>query len=200
VLLRRVIGYAGLVVVGALALGFLLGSWNPWRLVALEYSWFGNPMVGLLLVPAAALVALWLALPVENEARQRGRIAARAAAAVLLVAGFFGWGLFGEHFSLHAEEQARSGDGSRAAAIVRDRDRPPNAYVRVWSGTGLTTREVGDLGRACGSVTVRFVTNDQLEVQTAYGTWRFDLDPATGAPTQVLGPGCADGPIPAAAR
>lgn len=197
--LRRVVGTAGLVLVGLAALGFVLGSWNPWRFTALEYSPFANPMTGLLVVPAAALVALWLALPVENEARQRGRIGARFAAVALIIAGVFGWGLFGDHFRFDLGEVVRSDDGSRAAAVVSDRDSPSRSYLRIWDGSGLGTREVGELGRLCGAVSVRFLHNDLLEVDTSYGTWRIDLDPATGAPLQVFSPRCSDPPVPAAA-
>jgi hypothetical protein len=193
---RRVIGTGLLIVVGVAAVLFVLGSWNPWHLVFLEYR-FGNPMFGLMVVPIAGLVALWLGLPVRDETRQRGRIAARVVAVVLAIAGVIGWGVFGDHFSYQAEEAARSADGDRAIAIVSDRDTPPNSYVRVWEGSGLTAREVGDIGRACGPVEVRFVTDDQIALDTSYGDWLIDLDPVTGEPLQVLGADCDAGPVPA---
>lgn len=194
---RRVVGVAGLAVVGIAAVLFVLGSWNPWRLVVLEYSWFGNPMLGLLVVPVAALVSLWLALPVRNEVRQRGRARARWVAAGFAVLGLFAWGVLGDHFSFDAQEEARSANGTRAVALVRDRDTPPTTYVRVWAGSGLTTREVGDLGRVCGPVSVEFVGEHRIALDTNYGLWHVDLDPETGAPRQVLGERCPDGPVPA---
>lgn len=191
---RRVVGTVLLAVTGVAAVLFVLGTWNPWRFVVLEYR-FGNPAVGALVVPAGALVGLWLALPIRNEARQRGRIAGRVVAGALTLVGLFVWGVLGDHLAFDTEELARSGDGSRAVALVRDQD--DNRYVRIWSGSGLTAREVGDLGKACGQVSARFVTDDRIELETSYGTWSFDLDPATGTPRQRLGPRCPDGPVPA---
>jgi hypothetical protein len=193
---RRVIGVGLLLVTAVAAVLFVLGSWNPSQLVFLEYR-FGNPMLGLLLVPLGALVGLWLGLPVRNEARQRGRITGRVVAFVFVLIGLFGWGVFGDHFAFTAEEVARSGNGDRALAVVTDQDTPPNSHVKVWTGSGLLTREVGDLGKACGPVQVRFLTDDLVELDTSYGTWQIELDPATGEPRQVLGPRCPDGPVPA---
>lgn len=194
--LRRAIGGGLLVLTAAAAVLFVLGTWNPLHLVVLEYR-FGNPMVGLVTVPIGALLGLWLAVPVRNEARQRARLAARVVAGALLAVGLFGWGVFGEHFTFDAEEVARSPDGDRALAIVSDRGLPKTQYLRVWVGSGLTAREAGEIGRVCGSTTVRFLTADRVEIDTSYGTWQVDLDPATGAPRQVLGPHCSDGPVPA---
>jgi hypothetical protein len=195
-LARRVIGTVLLVAAAVATVLFVLGSWNPWRLVFLEYR-FGNPMLGLLVIPIAALVGFWLALPIRSETRPRGRIAVRVIGFVLSLVGLFGWGLLGAHFTFDVEEIARSGDGERTLAIVTDRDIPPNSLLKVWTGSGLTTREVADLGQPCGAVKARFVTDDQVELDTSYGTWLIDLDPATGEPRQVLGPRCSDGPIPA---
>lgn len=195
-LLRRSVGWA--VLVAALVAGvlFVLGAVNPWRLVVLEYQ-FGNPMLGLLVVPSALLLGWWLALPVTNEARQAHRLAVRMALLAVSLIGLIGWGLFGAHFSFHPEPAGRSPDGELTVVLVRDRDYPPNQYVRIWRGSGLTAREVGDLGRGCGRVRVRFHSPDQLRVRTAYGEWLLELDPETGQPRQVLAPRCGDPPVPA---
>jgi hypothetical protein len=194
-LARRVIGVSLLVVAAVAAVLFVLGSWNPWHLVFLEYR-FGNTMLGLLVVPVAALVGLFL-LPLRSETRPRGRVAGRVTAFVFSLVGLFAWGLFGTHFTYDVEEVASSDDGERRLAMVSDRDTPPNSHLKVWTGSGLAAREVGDVGQTCGPVQVRFITDDQIELDTSYGTWRIDLDPATGEPRQVLGPRCSDGPIPA---
>jgi hypothetical protein len=195
-LARRVIGIGLLIVVAVAAVLYVLGAWNPWHLVFLEYR-FGNPMVGLMVVPIGALVGLWLGLPVRNETRQRGRIMARVAAFALSIAGVIAWGVFGTHFAYDVDETVRSDDGERAVSIIQDRDTPPNSFVRVWQGSGLATREVGDIGRVCGAASARFVTHDRIELDTSYGNWLFDLDPVTGEPQQVLGPVCDAGPVPA---
>lgn len=194
--LRRTVGWILLGAAAAGAVLFVLGSWNPWRLVVLEYR-FGNPALGAGVVLLAAFVGHWLALPIRNEVRQGGRMVTRVTLGVLLVIGLFMWGLFGLHFTFDVWEAARSPDGERAVAIVSDRDRPVQQRAKLWTGSGLTARELADLGQVCGPTEVRFLTDDRIELDTSYGTWQIDLDPATGTPRQVLGPHCADGPVPA---
>jgi hypothetical protein len=193
---RRVIGTVLLVAAAVAAVLFTLGAWNPWQLVFLKYR-FGNPALGLLLVALAVLVGSWLALPVRSETRPHGRIAVRVIAFVLSVIALFGFGLFGEHFRFDVEEVASSGDGQRRVALVSDRDTPPERRLKIWDGSGLAAREVGDIGDPCGVPRVRFITNDQIELDTSYGSWVIDLDPATGEPRQMLAPRCSDPPIPA---
>lgn len=197
--LRRAIGVALGAVVAVAAVLFVLGAWNPWELVVLRYR-FGNPPLGLLLVPLGGLVALWLAAPVRNEAEQGRRIGVMLSLAAVALVGLLGTGIFGNHFRFDTEVLARSDDGTRAVVMVTDRDRPPESYVRIWDGGGLAAREVGELGRVCwarAAGSARFLTRDQVELDTPFGVWRFDLDPATGVPRQVLGPRCPDGPVPA---
>lgn len=174
---------------------FGLGAWNPWRSVLLEYQ-FGNPMLGLLVVPTLLLVGSWLGLPIRNETRQRGRIALRWVSGAVAFVGLFGWGVFGDHFTFEAEELARSADGEFAAALVRDRDTTPTLTVHIWQGSGLAAREVGEVGRVCGAVSAEFLAADRLLLSTSYGDWEITLDPADGSPQQVLGDGCGDGPEP----
>lgn len=196
---RRVVGAVLLIAGAGTAVIFALAAWNPWSLVVLEYR-FGNLMLGLLVAPVLLLAGLWLALPVHNEARQRWRILARWLAGAMVLVGLFGWGLFGAHFQFDAEELARAEGSGLAVAEVRDRDTSPRIYVRVWSGSGLTAHEVGEIGRVCGAVSAEFVGEHRVEVATTYGDWTIDLDPETGAPLQMLGPGCADDPVPATGR
>jgi hypothetical protein len=195
-LARRVVGMVLLAATAVAAVLFVVAIWNPARLVFLEYQ-FGNPLWGGLIVPVGALIGLWLGLPVRNEARQRWRIAARWTALALSIIGLISWGLFGRSLAMDVEEVARSSDGERTLVIASTRDTVPRSYLRVWVGSGLTAREVGEIGHICGQATVRFITDDQVELQTSYGDWVIDLDPATGEPRQVLGPRCSDGPIPA---
>lgn len=192
---RRVIGLALLTAGVVAAVLFVLGAWNPWRSVLLEYR-FGNPMIGLLLVPSLLLVGGWLGLPVHNETRQRGRIALRWSAGAVAFVGLFGWGVFGDHFAFDAEELARSADGEFAAALVRDRDTTPTLTVHIWQGSGLGARETGEVGRVCGAVSAEFIERDRLLLSTSYGDWEITLDPQDGSPQQVLGGSCGDGPEP----
>ena len=195
-LVLRVIGVIALVVAGLTAVLYGLGTWNPWQLVFLEYR-FGNPALGLLVTALALLVGSWLAVPIRSETRPRGRLAFRITAFVLTLLGLFAYGLFGEHFKFDTRELAVSEDGQLRLAMVSDRDVPPGRQLKVWAGSGLGLREVGDLGKPCGSVQARFIGNDQVELDTAYGTWVIELDPATGEPQQILGARCSDPPVPA---
>lgn len=200
-MVRRVVGVVGLVVTAALGVLFALGSTGVTGLVALEYR-FGNPTTGLLVVSLLALVSLWLAFPLVTDARPGGRIGSRVVAAGSTVVALFLWGILGGHFHREAEEVARTDDGAWSVGLVRDADVPPARRLVLWEGSGWTAREVADLGGLCGGrLAVSFVPGDSgtpagLEVTTAYGSWTLDLDPATGQPTQVLGSGCADDPVP----
>lgn len=192
---RRILGTVAAVLVGAMAVLFLLGGWNPGRLVLLE-QYFGNPLAGVLAVAIGTYLVLWLLLPVQNEAVQRGRLRVRVVVAVIGVLGLIAWGVFGRLFSGSYEEVARSADGSRAVGLVTV-DAGDRQFARIWEGSGLLMREAGEIGRVCRFVSAEFIGADLVEIDAGYGAWRIDLDPATGEPEQVLGPRCPDGPQPA---
>lgn len=194
---RRVAGGVVAAAVIVAAGLFALGAGNPLRLAVLE-RYFFDPLFGTLLIGVAGYLALWLLAPIRNEAAQGRRILARVTTVVVAGVGLVTWGIFGVFFNQEITEVARSSDRSRTLVEVVQANDPHRWEVRVWSGTGLTAREAGSLGEACGGVqNARFVTNDRVELDTTYGTWQFDLDPATGAPKQVFGPRCPDGPVPA---
>jgi hypothetical protein len=194
---RRVAGIALGVVVAVMAALFALGATNPLRLAVLERFFF-DPLFGLLVVGAGSLVTAWLLAPIRNEAVQGRRIVLRVAALVITATGVVAWGIFGVFFNQEITEVARSSDGSRVLVEVAHANNPYRWELRVWNGSGLTAREVGSLGAACGGVQgARFITNHLVELDTPYGAWRFNLDPATGEPLQVFGPRCPDGPVPA---
>lgn len=191
---RRLTGMVVAVITGVLAALFIAGAVNPWHLVVLERQ-FGNPLFGVVVVVAGFSVAHWLLFPVHNAAVQRARGQIRTVAAVVALLALFGWALFGQLFTASFEELARSDDGSRAVALVTAAT-DERQQARVWVGTGLLTRDAGEIGRACGSVTATFVDIDLVEIEAGYGPWRIDLDPETAEPQQVLGPRCPDGPEP----
>jgi hypothetical protein len=194
---RRVAGIVLGVAVGATAVLYALGATNPLRLVVLERFFF-DPLFGLLVVGVGSILTTWLLAPIRNEATQGRRITVRVTALVIAATGLIGWGVFGVFFNQEITEVARSSDGTRVLVEVARANDPYRWELRVWDGSGLTAREVGSLGEACGGVLgARFVTNDLVELETGYGDWRLALDPATGEPRQVLGPRCPDGPVPA---
>lgn len=195
--LRRLAGFAlGAAVILAAAL-WVLAGWNPWRLAVLDYSWFGNPPLGLLVVSAAGLVASWLAFPTQDGTRQRWRTRIRIGLAVLAVLGLMVAGIFGNHFRFDTEQLALSPDGTRTAVLATDYDSPRISHLWLWEGRGLAARKVADLGRLCSRMAVTFVTDDLIELSSGQVTWQLSLDPATGTPLQVLGTRCYDEPQPA---
>lgn len=186
-ILRRVLGVlaaAGAVV--ALVL-YALGAWNPWRYVALTQH-FGNPPRGSVIVAALAFVAAWLLAPVRNEAAQGLRVGLRVITAVGLAVALICSGVLGNVLGADVRVLSRSADGERAVALLhRTAD---DRELRVWAGAGLTARDVGRLGKACGEVTARFLSRDEVEVDSSYGVFRFQLDPRSGAPLSQLGDSC----------
>lgn len=191
---RRVAGIVLLVLSGAGLVLFVLGLWNPWQYVVL-LQYFSSPALGLLVVAGLACLGGWLAYPLRDESAQRGRSRFRVFTALGAVAGLLCWGVTGTLFTPSFTVVNQSPDGDRTIAIV-DRGRD-NRQMHVWSGVGVFARDVGSIGRACGEVTVQFLSRDRVVIGTQYGDWEIDLDPATGAPLQVLGARCADGPEPA---
>ena len=174
---------------------FVLGSWNPMGLVVLRQH-FANPWFGLTVVGALAYLALWLLLPIRSEARQPRRLVVRVLAAVVGLSGLLVWAVSGPWYTYETTEAATSPDGERRIVDViqgglRERE------LHVWEGSGLLTREVGSLGRPCGSVRVEFIDSDTIAVNQGFGDWTFRLDPATGQPRHEFGPRCSDGPVPA---
>lgn len=192
--MRRLAGIVITVVVASVACLFVLGTWNPWRLVVLD-RYFHDPLLGLVLVSAGSYLALWSLAPVRDETVRRWRIPARVTVAVTGLVGLLLWGILGSVFDLETTELARSRAGDRAVAAVTGAD--GDTHLRVWTGSGLATRAVGDIGRVCGSVSVRFLDADLVELDTSYGTWQVALDPDSGEPLSELGPRCSDGPLPA---
>jgi hypothetical protein len=192
---RRIAGVAVAAVVVTTAVLFVLGSWNPWRLVLLR-EYFNNPWLGLILVGVGAYLAMWLLAPVRSEAVQRWRIPARVTAAVAASIGLIIGGITHQFYYYEHAELARSDDGEVALARVTFGGRQ-TSELRLWEGSGLATREVATLGRACHGLRVRFVDRHLIEINQGFGDWLVELDPESGLPRQVLGPSCPDGPTPA---
>jgi hypothetical protein len=185
--LRRIAGIVLLAWVVLVAVAFVAGLWNPWRLVVLS-EYFGNWPLGLLVVAFLAFLTSWVLLPVRHEAVQGLRIGLRFATAIALFAGVACFGVFGNSVGGTHRVLAQSPDGQRAIALFeRSLD---ERELRVWAGSGLATREVGVLGRACGTVEARFTSRNEVDIATAYGDFHVRLDPATGAPLDGLGSSC----------
>lgn len=191
---RRALGILLLGAAAAALVLFALGLVNPWRLVWLS-RYFGNPPVGLAVVTGLAFFGSWLAFPVQNEAVHNRRIMFRIGTGIgTAIAGLLAWG-FGPVFDPTITPMARSADGDRSVVLVERADR--SRELHVWAGSGLLTRDVGVIGRACGEVEIEFLSRDRFALTSSYGGWEIDLDPDTGSPRQVLGPRCKDGPRPA---
>lgn len=191
---RRGAGMLLFVLSGTALVLFVLGVWNPWQYVML-LRYFSSPALGLLVVGGLACLGAWLAYPIRDESAQRGRSRFRLFTALAAAVGLLSWGLTGTLFTPSVAVVASSSGGERTIAVVERGSN--NRQMHVWSGKGFLARDVGAIGRACGEVIIQFLSPDRVAIGTQYGDWQIDLDPATGAPLQVLGPRCADGPEPA---
>lgn len=184
---RRVIGWLLLVGAVLLLVLFVLGTWNPGDLVVL-WRFGRNPLLGAVLVFAAAFAASWLIAPTLNEAAQPWRTRARVILGLLLLFSLIGYGLFGNQFIPDYRIVATSADGQRAIVMY---DPDTNLQrLHVWAGTGLGRKYAGELGYPCGPTTVTF-DGDYVMVSSSYADKRIHLDPGTGRPESTLGPSCS---------
>jgi hypothetical protein len=184
--LRRITGWAaGLLALLMLAL-FVLGTWNPGKLIVL-WRFAGNPFLGAIIVFALALLSSWLLAPVANEAVQVGRTRWRIAFGLGLLVSLLAYGLFGPRFATDYTVLAAAED----RRIVLYNPGTDFQRLHVWAGAGLGATYVGDLGKPCGATTVTFVGADTIRVYTSYVDVQLRLDPRTGRPLDRLGPTCA---------
>lgn len=188
--MRRATGVAAaLAVIAVLAL-WVAGLVNPWRLVVLD-RYFNQPGVGIVIAAVLTVLAARLLAPVSDEARQARRARVQITAAIIGVAGLLCWGVTGQFFTSGATTVlSRSAAGDRAVVLVeRSLD---DRELRMRSGRGLTERDVGRLGPACGEgIKARFLDATEVEIETVYGTFRLRLDPATGQPLETMGTRCS---------
>jgi hypothetical protein len=187
---RRVIAILALVLaVAALALT-VLGTWNPWSSVVLRER-AGDPVVGAFVVLLLLLIAYWVGLRVVSEADQHARLMRRAGLIAVTVFAGLGaltsWGL--QIFRYQPSIVATSADGQRSVALVGVFQ--ANQLHSVV-GSGLRQRDEGTFGEPCGGrLIVRFVTPDDIQVVTDYGTFELRTDPVTGVPLKGLPSTCS---------
>jgi len=182
---RRMVGWAAVILCVVVLVVFALGTWNPADLIVL-WRFAGNPTIGAMIVISLALVASWLLAPIGSEARQINRGRLRVVLALGLFVSVLGYLLAGPVFAVKYEVLAQRD----ARAIVLYDPATDTQRLRVWAGSGLGRKLVGDLGKPCGQTSVTFVGPDEVEVATSYLTVRLRLDPATGKPLDHLGPTC----------
>ena len=169
---------------------FAWGLWNPGRYVVL-LTHFGNPFTGTFVVLGCATLAVWLLFPVRSEASQSRRNSTRWALLVLaLVSSLpFLWVAETSLFTYNGRVVDRPAGGRFALAVV---DRGTyGREVRVWTGHGVTTRDLGSFGKVCGSqVEARFTGEGQVFVSTVYGDFHLRLD-EQGRPVTFIGSTCS---------
>jgi hypothetical protein len=184
---RRLVGVVLAALAGLCLVGFVAGTWNPWRLVWLR-GFFGNPFSGLVIVSFLAVVAFMTLAPVRNEAAQGRRNGVKWLLIIIFVLSLPIYGLFHTLFSVATQELDHSPSGKRTVAKVT---RGKDYQVRLWTGSGLGMREDGSLGRPCGDFKARFQGEDLVHIETNYGTFDVRLDPATGRALNPIGPTCS---------
>jgi hypothetical protein len=134
-------------------------------------------------------LAARLLVPFVSEASQGWRTRTQVIGAILVLLGLILWGLLGGRFTPDRSVLARAPGADRAIVLVDYGGEVRE--LRVWAGGGLGERDMGRLGPACGNVLARFLEHDRVEIESAYGTFQFRLDPATGEPLEDMGDRCA---------
>ncbi len=167
----------------------VLAQVNPWRLVGLT-EYVGDPFLGAFVTLACLLVGSWLALPVRNEAVQRGRARLRLVLLVLT-------GLSGLLVPLSAQQGwfqydplviARDPHSTRVLAQVGVHG---GVELHIYAGTGFFARDLGNFGSPCGlSVVATFGGPGTVLVQTVYGDYRLAYDETSGAPIDHVPSSC----------
>ena len=191
--LRYVIGGLALLIAVALLVATVAAVADIGHLVTLRTR-FSNPFLNAFVILLLAVAGSWLLLPVHSEADNRGRSRLRVVLIVftvlsLLVALF----VRGHWFVYDPEVVAHAPSGPRVVAKVRVADPGTSRayHVHLFSGTGLTARDLGDFGAPCGDFTATFEGPDQILVKSVYGDFHLRFDPDTGAPLDHIGLSCA---------
>lgn len=186
---RRTIGIVAVVlVVAAIALftiGF--GSDNVFL-----HQWFANPAEGTAITFALLIVVFMMLMPVQDETTQYRRSRFRTIQVIVtflaLIVWGFTYGLGVWNYSPTVIQH--SPDGTRAAATFKV---GPSKHLHVLVGTGLSARDAGDIGLICGSsVIVTFNTDSLMTVETDFGTYKINLDPASGRPLNHMPATCGN--------
>ena len=187
---RRIIGVV-LLLIGVLVLATYIWTSLSGEKVFLK-SHFGALPSGVFVLLVFVLLGYIAAFPVKTSAAQRRRSRVRTTIIVVMcvsgiVAVFFhALGVF----KYQPMIVATSPSGARQAALIDGYD---GLTVRIFVGTGLSKREVGNVGKVCGLIAtekITFGSDDSLNVSTPYNDYVIPLDPSTGAPLKHFGPTC----------
>ncbi len=187
---RRILGILIVLVTAAflVVFGASIGTTNVFL-----RTHFGDPALGVFLVLALSIPMLMLLSPVQNEVTQYWRSRVRTIQVVVAFLALIVWGFVQAlpYFDYNPEIIAHSPDGTRAAALVTSGTSSKDLHVLV--GKGLSAKDVGDAGLACGGedVLVTFARdNSSMRVETDFGTYTIHLDPTTGRPLDQLPAQC----------
>lgn len=190
---RRILG-ALILALGVLVfLVYVWGTLDTHNYVILETHFAAMP-TGVFLLVLFGLFAYIAAFPIKAAVEQRKRSRVRTTMIiVLIVTGIVA--LFIHVLGVYRYQPtvlATNSTGDRQAAYVKNWN---NATLRVFSGKGLSKREVGNIGVLCGLQSqdeVIFADRDTLKVSTPYNDYEIHLDPKTGVPLQHFGARCSD--------
>jgi hypothetical protein len=168
------------------------GAVNP-RSYVFFLAHFNNPILGLLVVLLLATVAFVLAFPIRSTVIDRTRSLWRTTllilTAVTLIVFLFSYEL--AVFRYNPDVLATSPNGQRSVARValwKDTE------VHVYVGSGLSQRDVGSLGAPCGlpaAMHSKFANDNEIDITTAYNSYRIHLETGTGTPLDRFGPNCS---------
>lgn len=184
---RRILGVLSVALMVAVIVLFAFGAGSSNVFLR---GYFGDPVLGAFLALALSILSSMLLVPVRDEASQYRRSRFRTVQVIVtflaLIAFGFVWGL--GVFEYSPTVIAHSADGTRSAATI---DKGPSKELHVLVGKGLSARDVGDVGLACGaSIRAKFANDSLMTVDTEFGTYQINLDPTTGAPLDHLPATC----------
>jgi MFS family permease len=155
--------------------------------------WFGNPVLGAVVVFALLLTGLLVLFPVRSEAAQHKRVVMRIMLIGLLAFSLivFGFVQVLSVFTYSPTTVGRSPDG-RWQAVLVNRGNSERRELHLIRGSGLGAIDTANLGSPCGlDVEVTFQGGDTVVVDTNYGQFRLRIDPTTGHPFNVIGQSCS---------
>ena len=154
------------------------------------HSHYGNFITGLAVLFACCFVGAIVVFPIRNSAVERSKPVLRVILffltliSVVLAAIAHGFNVF----TFTPRILATSASGKLEAAMVSNGRWDE---LHVFTGSGLHQKDLGNVGAPCNFDKVTFAGDTSMIVESGDETVTIQLDPATGAPLQVLQRTCA---------
>jgi hypothetical protein len=169
----------------------VFGVWNPRHYVIL-LTYFNNPVGDASVVLFLALVAFWCGFPIRSTAVDRRLSLARTTLIILILLSLFGL-VFTFAFGVWRYRPSPIATSPRGDRQVVSVGLMHGIDVHIVAGSGLSRRDVGSLGTACGlpsDLDAVWVSDDEVKITTVFKTYDVRLNPRTGVPLLHFGATC----------